>query len=227
MNHSKIQKNCRTTFVVILVLASTFCGCKEGPPKEAGTFRSPDLVELTTLDSTIHLDIRYATTHNFTGQAVYSQPKAILQRPAAEVLVRVHQKLRAQGWGLLILDGYRPWSVTKLFWEKATEQQRKDGFVANPAKGSRHNRGCAVDLTLYSLATGTEVQMPSVYDEFTERASPGYSGGAEESRKLRDLLRTSMEAEGFTVEKSEWWHFDYQDWASYPLLDVPFEKLQP
>jgi len=124
-----------------------------------------------------------------------------------------------------VFDGYRPWSVTKAFWDYATPAQRKVGFVADPRKGSKHNRGCAVDLTLFDLATGSEVKMPSDYDEFSERAFPVYQGGTPESRALRDLLREALESEGFTVIKEEWWHFDFKDWRQYRILDISFEAL--
>jgi len=156
---------------------------------------------------------------------VYRQAHAFLQRPAAEALVRVNKSLKPKGYGLLVFDAYRPWSVTKIFWDMASKEERKIGFVANPNKGSRHNRGCAVDLSLFDLQTGLEVPMPSAYDEFSERASPKYKGGPEEARATRDLLRTMMEAEGFAIYKSEWWHFDYRKWQEYPLLDIPFESL--
>jgi D-alanyl-D-alanine dipeptidase len=146
-----------------------------------------------------------------------------LQRPAAEALVRAHRKLKKNGYGLLVFDGYRPWSVTKIFWE-VTPPEKRD-FVANPAVGSRHNRGCAVDLTLYDLKTGREVEMPSEYDEMTERAHPGYMGGTAEQRFRRDLLRQAMEGEGFAVYPNEWWHFDYKDWRRYPLLNRPFSEI--
>jgi D-alanyl-D-alanine dipeptidase len=127
----------------------------------------------------------------------------------------------------MVFDGYRPWSVTKLFWDSASAYERKIEFVANPRKGSRHNRGCAVDLSLFDLASGSEVKMPSAYDEFSERAFPNYSGGAPETRASRDLLRAAMEAEGFTVYKAEWWHFDYQGWTQYRILNIGFEDLRP
>jgi D-alanyl-D-alanine dipeptidase len=208
--------------VLAAVLAATLARA-DGPPHEKGPFRAPDLVELTRLDPTIHLDVRYATPHNFTGRAVYTQARAFLQRPAAEALVRVHHGLAARGYGLLVFDGYRPWSVTKLFWDLVPPE--KHWFVANPAKGSKHNRGCAVDLSLYSLATGLEVEMPSPYDEASERAHPGYRGGTPEARARRDLLRAAMEKEGFRVDSEEWWHFNYRDWKRYPILDVPFESI--
>lgn len=196
---------------------------QDTPPLESGNFRRPELVELIHFDPRLVLEIRYATPHNFVGRAVYAEKRAFLQRPAAEALMRAHDKLRRQGYGLLIFDGYRPWSVTKMFWD-LTPQHKRD-FVANPRKGSRHNRGCAVDLTLIDLATSLPVQMPSDYDEFSERAYPHYGGGTPESRRLRDLLRSTMESEGFSVNANEWWHFDYKDWRHYPILNVEFSQI--
>jgi D-alanyl-D-alanine dipeptidase len=205
----------------LLCLALAVAG-QSGPPQEAGK-RAPDLVELVKLDATLKLDIRYATKNNFAKQQVYKQARAFLQRPAAEALVRAGAKVRAQGYGLLIFDGYRPWRVTKLFWDLTPPELKK--FVADPAKGSRHNRGCAVDLSLYDLKTGREVKMPSEYDEMTERAHPNYSCAPDEAKRLRELLRAAMESEGFTVYEEEWWHYDFKDWREYPILDLPFEKL--
>jgi D-alanyl-D-alanine dipeptidase len=195
----------------------------QAPPAERGAFHPVDLVELTTLDASIKLDIRYATSDNFLGVPVYEQARAFLQRPAAEALVRVHRALAAQGFGLLIHDGYRPWWVTKVFWD-ATPPSGHD-FVADPAKGSRHNRGCAVDLTLYRLADGKPVEMPSRYDEMSPRSAPGYGGGTAEARRLRDLLRAAMKREGFRVNPSEWWHFDHASWRQYPILNLPFDRI--
>ena len=192
------------------------------PPKEEGK-RAPDLAELVKLDSGIKLDIRYATSDNFLSTPVYTQARAFLQRPAAEALVRVNKKLRPQGYGLIIHDAYRPWYVTKVFWDATPAD--KHSFVANPAEGSKHNRGCAVDLSLYDIKTGKEVEMPSVYDEMTERAYSNYPGGTDEQRERRKILREVMESEGFIVNPEEWWHFDYKAWAEYPLLNTPFEKL--
>ena len=200
-------------------------GCAHaGPPRETGRFRTPDLVEIVSLDPTIKLDIRYATANNFVGRPVYAEARAFLQRPAAEALVRAHRALQPKGYGLLVFDAYRPWSVTRTFWD-VTPRAKRD-FVANPKKGSKHNRGCAVDLSLYDVATGTEVEMPSAYDEMSPRASPGYAGGTTEARARRDLLRRAMEAEGFTVEPNEWWHFNCREWREYPILDIPFEAIK-
>jgi D-alanyl-D-alanine dipeptidase len=196
---------------------------QSGPPVDPGASRTPDLVEIVSLDPTIRLDIRYATPNNLAGRSVYSEARAFLQRPAAEALVRVHRGLRTRGYGLLIFDGYRPWSVTKLFWEITPPGKR--GFVADPAVGSKHNRGCAVDLSLYDLKSGREVQMPSAYDEMSERANPQYMGGPPAARAARDLLRAALEAAGFTVEPNEWWHFNYAECERYPILDVPFSAI--
>jgi D-alanyl-D-alanine dipeptidase len=199
--------------------------CQSRPPVEHSEFRPAELVELIKLDPSIRLDIRYAGTNNFMRRPVYRQARAFLQRPAAEALVRVNESLKSRGYGLLVFDGYRPWSVTKAFWDAATPEQRKIGFVADPAKGSKHNRGCAVDLTLFSIASGAEVTMPSAYDEFSDRAFPAYQGGSAESRELREVLRSAMEAQGFAVLKEEWWHFDYKDWPLYGIQNVPFEAM--
>ncbi len=193
------------------------------PPKEAGKFRKPDLVELNRLDPTIKLDVRYASTNNFLGSVFYSEPRAFLQRPAAEAVARAHRKLKEKGYGLLIHDAYRPWYVTKVFWE-ATPQDKKI-FVADPSKGSRHNRGAAVDLTLYDLKTGQPVEMVGTYDETTDRSYPNYPGGTSLQRWHRELLRVALESEGFTVYDAEWWHFDYKDWQRYPIGNERFEKL--
>src|SRR5258706_8751174 len=199
-------------FFPALVFASVLiAGCQHGPPKESGQFREPDLVEIIKLDPTLRLDIRYATTNNFMHRPMYQQVRAFMQKPAAEALVRAHQSLKPKGYGIVVFDAYRPWSVTKLFWDSASEAERKIEFVANPAKGSKHNRGCAADISLYELSTGPEVKMPSEYDEFSERAFPNYTGGSAESRALRDLLRGTMEAEGFTLSPAEWWDFGYKE----------------
>jgi len=193
------------------------------PPIETGEFRQPELVELTELDPTIRLDIRYATTNNFLGIPLYSTARAFLERPAADALLRVHRSLSREGYGLLVHDAYRPWEVTKLFWEATPDVGRI--FVADPAKGSRHNRGAAVDLTLFELRTGKPVKMVGGYDEFSGRSFPDYPGGTSLERWHRDLLRRAMEAQGFSVYDVEWWHFDHRDWNKYPILDRRFEEL--
>lgn len=196
---------------------------RASPPAEKGEFKQPDLVELTSLDPTITLEIRYATTHNFLGSIFYHEPKAFMQRPAAEAVARVNAKLRPLGFGLRIFDAYRPWAVTKVFWDATTEAQHE--FVADPSKGSRHNRGCAIDLTLYDLATGAPIEMTGTYDETTDRSYPTYPGATSRQRWHRDLLRKMMESEGFNVYQTEWWHFDFNGWRSYPILNISFSQI--
>ena len=214
----------KISFVFIIFLSFIVSSCRVKPPHETGNFRGTDLVELVKLDSTIKLDIRYATNNNLVGRPVYTEARAFLQRPAAEALVKVNASLKPLGYGLLVFDGYRPWSVTKLFWDITSDENKK--FVADPKKGSKHNRGCAVDLSLYDLATGKEIQMTGVYDEMSERSYPNYTGGTEEQRKMRDLLRSKMEAQGFTVFDYEWWHFDYKDWKDYHITNIPFFEIK-
>jgi D-alanyl-D-alanine dipeptidase len=210
--------------LVFLLISCSLVSAQQQPPIEPGPFRQPDLVELVKLDPTIKLDIRYATKNNFLGRSVYKQARAFLERPAAEALVRINQALRKQGYGLIIHDGYRPWYVTKIFWDATPEDKRL--FVADPAKGSRHNRGCAVDLSLFDLKTGLEVKMPSEYDEMTERSHINYACATPEAKTLRELLRAAMEAEGFAVYEPEWWHYDYKDWKEYPIINVKFSEIK-
>ncbi len=208
----------------VLLLLCAMCVTAEAHAQPVrNVWEARDLVEVITLDSTIHLDIRYATAKNFMGRQMYPTARAFLQRPAGEALVRAHKSLRRAGYGLLVFDGYRPWRVTKQFWDETPPALRK--FVASPVKGSKHNRGCAVDLSLYDLKSGREVEMPTPFDEFSPRAAGSYQGGTPQQRRMRSLLRTAMLAEGFTAEPSEWWHFDYRDWRRYPVLDVPFDSL--
>jgi D-alanyl-D-alanine dipeptidase len=197
---------------------------RAAPPSEPGPFRDDELVEVTALDPTIRLDIRYASANNFLGIAFYAEPRAMLQKPAAEALVRVHRRLRTSGYGLLILDAYRPWFVTRAFWDATPEDKR--WLVADPSRGSRHNRGAAVDLTLYDLAAGEEVEMPSTYDETTSRAYAFYPGGTALARWHRALLRQAMEAEGFTINLNEWWHFDFSDWREYRIGNRSFDQIR-
>lgn len=220
-----LKTGIRTRLLAVVILFTiAVAATAQGPPKETGTFRKSDLVELVKLDRSIKLDIRYATSNNFLGRPVYTEARAFLQRPAAEALVRANKALRKKGYCLIIHDGYRPWSVTKVFWD-ATPADKKE-FVADPSQGSRHNRGCAVDLSLFDLKTGKEVVMPSGYDEMTERSHINYVGGAEEQRRLRDILRAAMEAEGFAVYEPEWWHYDYKDWKEYPILNISFAEIR-
>ena len=196
---------------------------KATPPTEEGEFLKADLVEVAKLDPSIKLDIRYASTNNFLGSVFYSQPKAIMQRPAAEAVVRANKELKKLGYGLLIHDAYRPWYVTKVFWD-ATPDDKKI-FVADPSEGSRHNRGMAVDITLYDLKTGKPIEMVGTYDEISDRSYPDYPGGTSLQRWHRKLLRDALEAEGFRVYEAEWWHFDYKGWTNYTIGNEIFENV--
>jgi zinc D-Ala-D-Ala dipeptidase len=196
----------------------------EKPPIEADPKRSFDLVDLASVDPTIKYDIRYASANNFIGFPLYERAAAYLQRPAAEALGRVERSLAAKGYGLLVHDGYRPWFVTKMFWDATPESAHV--FVADPSQGSRHNRGCAVDLTLYDLKSGNAVEMTGRYDEMSPRSYADYLGGTTRQRWLRQLLRKEMEAQGFTVYPEEWWHFDYKDWSDYAIGTATFTQLR-
>ena len=195
-----------------------------GPPQGGGPYRPSELVELAKLVPTIRLDIRYATADNFMRRAVYPEARAFLQRPAATALIAVQRSLNEQGYGLVVYDAYRPWSVTKLFWDATPPDKRI--FVADPSVGSKHNRGCAVDVGLYDLKTGREVEMTGAYDETSERSFVTYPGGTAGQRAHRDLLRQAMERAGqFFVYPEEWWHYDFKDFASYAIQDIAFSAI--
>ena len=194
------------------------------PPAEPPARRPDDLVALADVVPHVRLDIRYAGTNNFLGTAVYDRPGAWLQRPAAEALARAARALAEEGYGLVIYDAYRPWFATRMFWDAVPAASHV--FVADPAEGSRHNRGCAVDLGLVDLKTGKPIEMPSRYDEFSRRAFPDYAAGTDRQRWFRDRLRRAMEAEGFTVYPQEWWHFDCQGWQDYAIGTRTFGELE-
>jgi D-alanyl-D-alanine dipeptidase len=197
-----------------------------GPPKGAGPYRASDLVELVKLDPTLKLDIRYATANNFVGRPVYPEARAFLQKPAAEALLAAHRWLKERGYGILVYDAYRPWTITKLFWDITPADKKM--FVADPAVGSQHNRGCAADVGLFDLKTGREVEMPGGYDEMSERSFVTYAGGTPDQRAHRDLLRKAMERDGyFFVYPEEWWHYDFKDSREYAVQDIAFSAITP
>lgn len=193
------------------------------PPKESDDFLPADLIDLATINNGIRFDIRYASRDNFMGLKLYERTAAWLQRPAAEALGRAAKTLARQGYGLTIHDAYRPWFVTWMFWEATPPASR--AFVADPAKGSRHNRGCAVDLTLHDLSTGAVVDMPSRYDEMSTRSYADFAGGLARQRALREILREAMLAQGFEIYPEEWWHFDFGAWRRYPIGTKTFTEL--
>lgn len=208
---------------VVVLISLLFNACGVEPTAEIDDYEISELVEITQLDSTFKLDIRYATTNNFIHQKVYTEPRAFLQKPAAEALIQAHEEFKKLGFGIIIFDGYRPWWVTKKFWDETPDSLKN--FVADPSNGSRHNRGCAVDLTLYDLKTGNPLPMPSDYDEFNSSAHPNYAGATAEQTRNRDLLIRIMEKNGFLVYEYEWWHFDYKGWEKYQIENVKFEEI--
>ena len=181
---------------------------------------SKELVDLEEEVSGIRLDIRYATENNFMGEQLYPVAKAVLRKPAAESLTEVQEELGDQGIGLKVFDGYRPYEVTERIWEPYQDPD----YVADPAEGSRHNRGCAVDLTLVD-GNGEELLMPTDFDDFSERAGHDYEDLPEEAIRNRDLLREAMESHGFVALETEWWHYDCQDFERFELLNLPLESV--
>lgn len=168
----------------------------------------------------IQVEIRYATADNFMKEALYPAPRCLLRREVAEKLLRAQRHLEGQGLSLKIFDAYRPLSVQKKMWAKFP----LEGYIADPAKGSNHNRGAAVDVTLADK-NGREFPMPSAYDEFSERSHWDYTGGTAEQRQNRQKLREVMQSEGFSGISTEWWHFDDLAAKTYPILDLPFSSV--
>lgn len=194
-----------------------------GPSAQAQSLKDVhDLVEVTAINSHIRLDIRYATKNNFTGTVIYPLAKCYLRRAVAEKLSCVQRELEKKGLGLKIYDGYRPLSAQRKLWSVCPNEQ----YVALPSKGSKHNRGASVDLTLVDNTTGCEVAMPSAFDDFTPRAHRDYAHmQSEVAKKNCQLLEAAMVAVGFEPYFGEWWHFNDAQWAQYGLLDIPFERL--
>ena len=184
-----------------------------------------ELVEIKKAIPSVVLDIRYATTNNFMKQVMYKQARAFARKPVVEKLKLIQAELNKKGYGLKIYDGYRPYAVTVDFYEKSDDNARENSFVADPKKGSKHNRGCAVDLSIIDLKTGKDVPMPTPYDSFKAEASPTYNNLPANIIKNRDFLIDTMHAYGFKVISNEWWHFDFVGWENYYLMDIPFEKL--
>ena len=181
-----------------------------------------ELVNLSDFIPGIVLDIRYATTNNFTKEKIYNLPRAYARRPVAEALKKIQADLKIQGLGLKIFDGYRPYSATVMFYETYHDTT----YVASPYKGSRHNRGCALDLTVISLKTGEELKMPTEFDSFKKDAWPSSPVSDPAIRKNRKTLIDAMEKHGFKVNSSEWWHFDFVGWQKFAVMDIDFEELE-
>jgi len=185
---------------------------------------NPDnqMVDLSTFVDGIFLDIRYATKNNFTGEQIYDSPQAFARRPVAEALKKVSQELNMYGLGIKVFDAYRPYAATVKFYEV---MQGDTNFVAAPWKGSRHNRGCAVDVTLININTGIELAMPTEFDDFSEKAAVEYAGLPEDVLKNRQLLIDIMTKHGFDTYPWEWWHYDFKGWEKFEVLDIQFALL--
>lgn len=180
------------------------------------------LIDLEDFIPGIIPDIRYATDNNFYGSPVYSDEKIFLRTKAAEALWLVQKELLKQNKSLKVFDAYRPYSVTVLFYHKIKDTN----FVASAYTGSRHNRGCAIDLTIVDLASGKDLKMPTEYDDFSERAAADFMDITEEEKANRDLLQSLMIKNGFVALRSEWWHFDFSDWKKYEITDISFSDLE-
>jgi D-alanyl-D-alanine dipeptidase len=180
------------------------------------------LVDLESYIPKVELDIRYATTNNFTGEKIYIKPKAYARKPVAEALKKAQLEFNTLGFGIKIFDAYRPYKATVKFYEV----YRDTTYVASPYRGSRHNRGCAIDMTLIDLTTCEELKMPTEYDSFRKEAWPSTPVSDPEIKKNRDLIIAVMKKHGFRVNSSEWWHFDFIGWQQYEVLDIDFEELE-
>jgi len=187
---------------------------KSNPAKE--------LINLEKFVPGLALDIRYATTNNFTGEKIYNMARAYARKPVAEALKKIQADLGRQGLGIKIFDAYRPYKATVKFYEVYHDTT----YVASPYRGSRHNRGCALDLTVIDLKTGKELPMPTGFDSFQKAAWPTTPVADPQIRKNRALLINAMEKHGFKVNGSEWWHFDFIGWKNYEVLDIDYEELE-
>lgn len=193
------------------------------PPADPPAPLPSDLVEVTTLDPSIRVDLRYAGDDNVVGEELLETSRAFLQRPAAEELVRAHRALARRGYGLVVRDAYRPWWATKVVWEATAPEVRR--FLADPADGSGYNRGTTVDVGLYRLADRAVVELPSLYGEMSVRAYRDFPGGTSEQRWHRDLLLEAMEDQDFSALATQWWRYDFSEGRRYPILNLPFEGL--
>lgn len=210
-----IHGYCQNQYGLLPVRFEAYKQSVESDPQNA-------LVNLEKFIPGIVLDIRYATIHNFTGEQIYNLPHAYARQPVAEALKKAQSEFAKHGVGIKIFDAYRPYSATVKFYEI----YRDTTYVASPYKGSRHNRGCAIDMTLVELKTGVELKMPTEYDSFRKEAWPSTAVKDPEIRKNRKLLISIMEKYGFTVYTSEWWHFDFNGWEKFEVMDIDFEELE-
>ncbi len=193
------------------------------PAKNAAKSQLPydfRLIDIRSVNNKIAMDIRYATPNNFLKQKVYPVSRCVLRGAAARRLSQVQEDLVKKGLGLKVYDCYRPLSVQKLMWKVKPDPR----YVANPATGSRHNRGAAVDITLVD-SKGKELEMPTAFDDFTEKASRSYSGASAQAKKNRQILEDAMKKYGFIPLATEWWHFDAPGWDKFAILDAGFGEI--
>lgn len=211
-------------FRFFLVLPLLFCMIQHAQAQisikpATPTPEDTTLVLLSDIDSSIILDVRYATTDNFTGQVLYPAARVYLRRIVARRLAEAQKYLARFGYSLKVFDGYRPLSVQKKMWEIVPDER----YVANPRTGSRHNRGAAVDVTIVNTADGSELDMGTQYDDFTEKAHRDYADLPDKVKQNRALLADVMQRFGFSTFETEWWHFDFKGWDRFPILDIPIE----
>ncbi len=231
-----IRKTCSTLLLILSFFSGTVLGQHDIPVNEYGlkvvtdisTYNKLVLLDsnnaIVDLEHTVpHLkkDVKYATTDNVTKHVLYAAPGTFLRLPAARALGKVAEELALNGIGLVVYDGYRPYTVTKKIWEYVLD----DNYAASPKTGSRHNRGCAIDLGLYDLKTGKLLDMPTIFDDFTTNAWHDFMDIPLDVRVNRALLRSVMTKHGFMVLESEWWHYDFHDWKNFDIMDIPFELL--
>ncbi len=237
MHFSLCKKFGMSLFTVLLLVVTAQADVKSAVQQATAAYvkahkknnNAPDdLVNVAQAIPSIILDIKYATNNNFTGKVVYTQSVCYLRRRVVEALEQVQQELGKEGLGLKIWDGYRPYTVQQKFWNLVPDPR----YVGDPAKGSKHNRGAAVDLTIISLKTAKELAMPSAFDDFSEKAHRNYTIMTPEAAKNCRRLEDAMTKYGFVGLPTEWWHFDYigeqaasPRWQQFALLNVSFEEL--
>jgi D-alanyl-D-alanine dipeptidase len=183
-----------------------------------------EMMELKQLVPNIKYDLAYAQKSNFTKHRLY--PKRLkstyLRKEPALALSKIAEELADKGLGILVWDAYRPYFVTERFWKLIHDER----YVANPIKGSGHNRGIAIDMTLYELSSGTLIDMPTGFDDFSENAHHGYQNISEINIKNREILKGVMEKNGFIKFETEWWHYSWPSPSKYDVLNIPFSQLK-
>lgn len=192
--------------------------------KNTRQFPDMDMVELKSIVPHVRYDLKYATKENFTGKRMYPPEtrESFLRQPVASALGQIAKELEANGLGIWVWDAYRPYHVTVAFWELIHD----DRYVAHPGKGSGHNRGIAIDMTLYELANGRLLDMPTGFDDFSEKAHHGNASSTPSQIKNRELLKGIMEKYGFKSFETEWWHYYWRDSDRFGVLDIPFKSLK-